>query len=269
VVDLKEKKIIICSCSRNNSSSTISKKVGKNEFQIQYLGHSAFVLTDESDKSVGIDFYKKGAFPYSEDVPKTIGGFERSDLSKLLISHNHADHNFVPDGVEAIKGYDDKTYKVNEEPKLITIGKFDIGKYKTLHFSDNSMDNAVFVFNVDGVKVVDLGDSFGTMGDQKQLKELKDKLGKIDILMIPIGDPQCNKVDFNTLKNTMDLLDPKVVIPIHYWHVADKKEFSDNSSKLGYSTEDIKENHIAVSSEKLSSLKGKTIWNITPDKFSK
>jgi L-ascorbate metabolism protein UlaG (beta-lactamase superfamily) len=131
------------------------------------------------------------------------------------------------------------------------------------------MENAVLVFNVDGVKVVDLGDAFGTMEDSQKLKELKDKIGNIDILMMPIGDPNCKKVDFNILQNTMNLMNPKVVFPIHYWNVTDKKEFSDNSSKLGYSIKDIKENYILVSAKELSSQNGKAIWNITPAKFSK
>lgn len=260
--------IILSSCS-SNCSSTIAKKIEKDEFRIQYLGQSAFVLTDELGKSVGIDFYTSKAFPYAEDVPKSVGSFKKEDISKLLISHFHDDHSFVPSGIDVLKGYDNMTNKVKEEPKLITIGKFDIGQFRSFHFPNNDLENAVFAFNVDGVKVVHLGDAFGTMGDLQKLKELRDKIGNIDILMMPIGDPDCNKVDFNILQNTMNLINPKVVIPIHYWHVADKKEFSDKSSKLGYSIEEIKENNIVVSSEKLSLLKGKTIWNMTPAMFSK
>lgn len=279
VTNLKKKKIVFCimmvistvilgSCS-SKSSNTISKKIEKNEFQIQYLGQSAFVLTDDSGKSVGIDFYTSNAFPYAGDVPKSMGSFKKGDISKLLISHSHADHSFIPAEVDALKGYDDMTNKVNDEPNFITIGQFNIGKYKSFHFSNNDMENAVFVFNVDGVKVVDLGDAFGTMADSQKLKELKDKMGSIDILMMPIGDPSCKKVDFNILQNTMNLLNSKVVIPIHYWNVADKKEFSGNSSKLGYSIKDIKENYILVSAKELSSQNGKAIWNIAPAKFSK
>lgn len=266
---MKEKNFIILCSSSSNSSNTISKNIEKNEFQIQYLGHSAFVLTDELGTSVGIDFYASDSFPYAEDVPKSMGSFKKEDISKLLISHSHADHSFVPAGFDSLKGYDNITNKVKDEPKLITIGKFDIGQYRAFHFSDNDFENTVFVFNVDEVKVVHLGDAFGTMADLQKLKELKDKIGDIDILIMSIGDPDCEKVDFNILQNTMNLMNSKVVIPIHYWHVADKKEFSDNSLKLGYSVEDKKENYISVSKKMLSSLKGTTIRNITPTTFSK
>lgn len=286
---MKKRKIVFCimmviltvilgSCgSKSNSTISNSKKIEKNEFQIQYLGQSAFVLTDDSGKSVGIDFYTSNAFPYAEDVPESMGNFKKGDISKLLISHSHADHSFIPAGVDALKGYDPTTDKVNDEPNFISIGQFNIGKYKSFHLSNIDMENAVFVFNVDGVKVVDLGDAFGTMADSQKLKELKDKVGNIDILMMPIGDPNCIKVDFNILQNTMNLMNPKVVIPIHYWNVADKKEFSDNSSKLGYIIKNIKENNILVSGKELSSQNRKAIssqnrkaiWNITPAKFSK
>lgn len=262
--------IILGSCgSKSSSTISSSKKIEKNEFQIQYLGQSAFVLTDDSGKSVGVDFYTSHAFPYSKDVPKSVGTFKKGDISKLIISHSHVDHSFIPTGIDALKGYDLTTNKVNDEPNFLSIGQFNIAKYKSFHFSNNDMENAVFVFNVDGVKVVDLGDAFGTMADSQKLKDLKNKIGNIDILMMPIGDPNCIKVDFNILQNTMNLMDPKVVIPIHYWNVADKKEFSDNSSKLGYSIKNIKENYILVSAKELSSQNGKTIWNITPAKFSK
>lgn len=266
---MKENIIInLCNCS-NNSSNTISKNIEKNEFQIQYLGHSAFVLTDGLGKSVGIDFYTSDAFQYADDVPKSIGSFKKEDISKLLISHSHADHSFVPVELGALKEYENMTNKVNDEPKLITIGKFEIGQYRSFHFLNNDYENAVFVFNVEGVKLVHLGDAFGTMEDLQKLRELKDKIGNIDILMMPIGDPNCKKVDFNILQNTINLMNPKVALPIHYWCVADKKEFSDNSLKLGYSIEDKKENYISVSAKKLSSLKGKVIWNITPAEFTK
>lgn len=266
---MKEKNFIIPFNNSSNSSNTFSKNIEKNEFQIQYLGHSAFVLTDELGESVGIDFYTSGFFPYAEDVPKSMGSFKEEDISKLLISHSHADHSFVPTGIDVLKGYDNITNKVKDDAKLITIGKFDIVQYRSFHFSDNDFENAVFVFNVDEVKVVHLGDAFGTMANLQKLKELKDKIGNIDILMMSIGDPDCEKVDFNILQNTMNLMNAKVIIPIHYWNVTDKKEFSDNSLKLGYSVKNKNENYITVSKKMLSSLKGTTIQNITPSTFSK
>ncbi len=65
----------------------------EKEITLSYYGVSSFTLHDEST-SIGIDFFRKYAFPYAEDTPKA-PGFDDLDLSMLLITHDHADHYYL------------------------------------------------------------------------------------------------------------------------------------------------------------------------------
>jgi len=132
----------------------------KNSFQLQYLGCSAFVISDSDGTSLAVDLWTKGAFPYARDTPEDLGLGEPPSLSALLVSHNHKDHSFVPPGVPVIYGVQSR--KVDDTPCLCQVGNITVGKFSSQHFATDVKRpklNAVFVLSVAGVKIVHLAEA--------------------------------------------------------------------------------------------------------------
>jgi L-ascorbate metabolism protein UlaG (beta-lactamase superfamily) len=239
-----------------------------NSIFLQYLGVSAFVISDGSGTSLALDIWTKGAFPYAEDTPEDPGLGETPGLSALLVSHDHKDHAFVPSGIPVIYGVQAK--KVDDDQHVSKVGNFSIGRFASQHFASDarrSKANAVFVLNVAGVKIVHLGDAHGTMADGSQLGELKQKIGDIDVLLIPIGSPWLKPVDASILDTTIGILKPRVSIPMHYWTLADKAAVLSGLSGLGCQLVNMPGNSVEFSAGSLPERGTKTIWNIPAGRF--
>jgi L-ascorbate metabolism protein UlaG (beta-lactamase superfamily) len=235
----------------------------KNSIQLQYLGCSAFVITSPGWTSLAIDLWTKGAFPYAEDTPENLRLGDPPSFSALLVSHDHKDHNFVPPGVPVIYGV--KSKKVDESPQLCQVGDITIGKFSSQHFAADAKRpklNTIFVLTVAGVKVVHLGDAHGTMADETQLRDLKQKIGDMDLLLIPVGSPWMKPVELDTLDQTIGILAPRLSIPMHYWKLADKDAVLSELSGRGYRVVDVEGNSIELSADRLSEPGSKVIWNV-------
>jgi L-ascorbate metabolism protein UlaG (beta-lactamase superfamily) len=240
----------------------------QHSIRLQYLGCSAFVISDGQGTSLGLDFWTKGAFPYAEDTPEDLGLGERPGLSALLVSHDHKDHCFIPSGVPVIYGVQSR--KVDDHPNVSRVGNISIGKFSSQHFASDAKRpklNAVFVLTVAGVKVVHLGDAHGTMADRSQLHELKQKIGDVDVLLIPIGSPWLKPVDASVLDLTIGILNPKISLPMHYWTLADKTAVLSGLSGLGYQLMDMHTNSVEFSAIGLPERDSKKVWNVPAGKY--
>jgi hypothetical protein len=150
------------------------------------------------------------------------------------------------------------------------VGNIAIGKFSSQHFASDAKRpklNAVFVLTVAGVKVVHLGDAHGTMADESQLRELKQKIGEVDILLIPIGSPWMKPVDGNILDRTICTLNPRVSIPMHYWKLRDKAAVLSGLSDLGFQLVDFHSNSIDLSAGSLPARDSKTVWNVPAGRY--
>jgi L-ascorbate metabolism protein UlaG (beta-lactamase superfamily) len=85
---------------------------------------------------------------------------------------------------------------------------------------------------------------------------------------MPISISSKEKVDQETLKNTIEILDPKIVIPMHYLTMDQKAQFLSDAEKANYTVENINENCKTISKNDLQSISKKVIWSIKPDKYS-
>ena len=162
--------------------------------QITWYGHSCFLLTSESGYSILTD-------PCD---PET--GYELHDLvcDAVTISHEHHDHNCL-----AI---------VAGSPEIMrTPGEFLAGEIPVMGFSSYHDDakgtsrgeNVVFLYQIDGLKVLHLGDLGHMLSD-----EVIEKIGDVDVLLAPIGGVFTLNAKMAT--ELADRLHAKVLIPMHY-----------------------------------------------------
>jgi L-ascorbate metabolism protein UlaG (beta-lactamase superfamily) len=239
-----------------------------NSIHLQYLGCSAFVISDGEGTSLALDLWTKGAFPYAEDTPEELDLGEPLALSALLVSHDHKDHCFIPAGVPVIYGVQSR--KVEDNPRISQVGNINIGKFSSQHFASDTKRaklNTVFVVTIAGVKVVHLGDAHGTMASETLLRELKQKIGDVDVLMIPIGSPWLKPVDESIVDMTIGILNPRVSLPMHYWTLSDKDKVLSGLSKLGYQLVDFQSNLVEFSAGSLPPRTTKTIWIVPAGKY--
>lgn len=162
--------------------------------EIKWYGHSCFlmtdsrgvtVLTDPCDPSFGYDLKKTSA-----DV--------------LTVSHDHEDHNYI-------------SVVTGNTQILRTAGEYEIAGikikgYDTFHDKSKGAlrgRNVMFTYEMDNMRILHCGD-LGEIPDKKLLSSL----GKIDILLVPIG--AIYTIDDFEARELANILKPSVVIPMHY-----------------------------------------------------
>jgi len=177
--------------------------------EITFLGHSAFklkgkgatVVTDPFDSSIGLKFPKLEA-----DI--------------VTISHSHPDH---------------QGSQVDGDPFIITgPGEYEIRDVKLVgvaSFHDEKEGkergkNTIFNIKIDELYVCHLGDLGQTSLTSNQLEEI----GQVDILLIPVGG--VFTIDFSEAAKIAASLEPKIVIPMHYFDPALKTKLEEASKFL-------------------------------------
>lgn len=161
--------------------------------EITWLGHSCFrirgreavVLTDPCDKSSG----------YS------IG---RPSANIVTISHHHPSH----DNIAAVAG----SPRVIDGPGEYEIAHVLITGIRTYH--DNQQGarlgkNTAYVIEMDDLRLCHLGD-LGHVPTSDQAEEMSG----VDILLAPVGGG--STLDATAASATVSLLQPKLIIPMHY-----------------------------------------------------
>ena len=162
--------------------------------KIKWFGHSCFLITSDNGIKIVTD-------PFDNTVGYKIPEIETDIVST---SHDHFDHNNVNifgGSPVLVKGSGKINIKGIEITGVDTFHDDDCGKKRGL--------NTVFKFGVDGLNVCHLGD-LGHILTDVQLKEL----GEVDILLTPVGGVYT--VDHVGAKAVVDILKPKVTIPMHY-----------------------------------------------------
>jgi len=167
--------------------------------KIKFLGHASFLITSRQGTRIITDPYKAGSYGggigYSE-----IG--EAADL--VTVSHEHDDHNDTA-AVEGkpviVRG------AVAKSIKDVGVKGFDVHHDKTQGRERGR--NTVFLLEVDGMRVLHLGD-LGHELDDKQVKAI----GPVDVVMVPVGG--FFTVDAKEASQVVGLLRPSIVIPMHY-----------------------------------------------------
>ena len=161
--------------------------------EIVWYGHACFRLRGK-DITIITDPYGEG---YGYSPPRI-----RADI--VTISHENRDHNYA----EAIQG----DPKVIRGPGEYEIGGVFITGIVTYHDAEEGGKrgkNTVYLFDWEDLAICHLGD-LGHIPTQTDME----RLGDIDILLIPVGGVYT--IDAAQASEVISLLEPKIVIPMHY-----------------------------------------------------
>ncbi|HEX2172931.1 MAG TPA: MBL fold metallo-hydrolase [Dehalococcoidia bacterium] len=163
---------------------------------IHWLGHSCFRLRGR-DATVLID-------PY----PGSVGGqaLARQSADILCLTNPHPNHAH-------------RTIVEGAPPVLTGPGEYEIkgvlitGLGTTRRASEGTLPNTAYLIEMDDVGVCHLGDLSRAMTN-----DLKEQLGSVDVLLIPTGG-HCT-IDAAAAAETISLIEPRIVIPMHFGSTA-------------------------------------------------
>jgi L-ascorbate metabolism protein UlaG (beta-lactamase superfamily) len=167
--------------------------------EIQWYGHSSFLLTTAKGVQIIMDPYEPGAF----DGGIMYGPItDKADI--VLVSHDHADHNYVT----GLRGSPQviKTAGRHEAKGIVIEG---IPSFHDASRGSERGENIIFIVVADGMRVCHLGD----LGHRLSDKEVK-AIGQVDCLLIPIGG--FYTIDPQEATAVAEQLSPKLLIPMHW-----------------------------------------------------
>ncbi|QUL99611.1 MAG: MBL fold metallo-hydrolase [Candidatus Fermentithermobacillus carboniphilus] len=186
---------------------------------VRYLGHASFLLVSPGNVRIVTD-------PFGPDVP-----YPEISIScdVATVSHEHHDHNYVSalkGNVEVLRGLDPTTKKaIRFEKKVGDVTFRTVPSYHDAEGGRKRGENAIFVMEFDGLKVVHLGDLGHSLSDEHIAE-----IGPVDVVMVPVGGYYT--IDAGTAKEVVRSLKPRVVVPMHYktrytssWPIAAVDEF--------------------------------------------
>ena len=164
---------------------------------IEWIGHSCFYLTTAEGTTMMID-------PYDNTIGLRVPDQE-ADI--VLVTHDHFDHRN-----EAYLKSLKKEHVVIDKPGDYSVCGICVKGIEIDHDEENGALRGkvvAYVIEADGMRLLHMGD-VGAMPPDSFF----DQIGKIDILMIPIGGYYT--VDAKGALNIMDRMHPNITIPMHY-----------------------------------------------------
>lgn len=167
---------------------------------ITWYGQSCFQVSSSQGKNNHVSIIID---PFGEDIGLKLPRKLEADI--VLVSHDHFDHNnikAVSDSPLVIKGpgeYEIKGVFVQGIPG----------------FHDNSQgaergNVTIYTIEAEGMRICHLGD----LGQKELSSDQLDRIGEVDILMIPVGG--IYTIDADEAIKIMAQIEPKITIPIHY-----------------------------------------------------
>jgi len=167
--------------------------------KIYWAGQSCFQISVSNSRdheaNIVID-------PFDEETGLKVPNFS-ADI--LLVTHNHHDHN----NTKSVKG----TAFLIEGPGEYEIkGVFAQG-IPAFHDDKEGKEkgnNTIYTIEAEDIRFCHLGD----LGQKQLTDEQVDKIGAIDVLMIPVGGEYT--IDSTQAQRIISQIEPKIVIPMHY-----------------------------------------------------
>lgn len=185
---------------------------------LHYLGHSCVFLDFEGKVSVLCDYGMKNAYlEWGWDSPIYDAGEPGPDI--ITYSHAHNDH-FDPERAEKYNAV------ILSDMTDTTIKRLSIKTFESSENDISKYDNLSFLFTYKNLRVLHLGDcqaDIMMINDPAVAWNIEERYPKgCDILIMPIEGTQ--QYILQAVK-MVELLEPKVLIPTHFWSHAYKLEF--------------------------------------------
>jgi len=167
--------------------------------QIIWHGQSCFQIISSQGKNNHVNIVID---PYSEDIGLKVPKLE-ADI--LLITHGHHDHN----NIKAVAG---TPFLINGSGEY-EIKEVFIQGIPAFHDSSSGKErgvNTIYTIEAEELKICHLGD----LGQKELTPEQIDKIGQVDILMIPVGGVYT--ISAKEAVKIMSQIEPNIIIPMHY-----------------------------------------------------
>ncbi|MDP2966958.1 MAG: MBL fold metallo-hydrolase [bacterium] len=166
---------------------------------IFWHGQSCFQIISSQGKNNHVNIVID---PYSEDIGLKVPKLE-ADI--LLITHGHHDHN----NIKAVAG---TPFLING-PGEYEIKEVFIQGISAFHDSSSGKErgvNTIYTIEAEELRICHLGD----LGQKELTPEQIDKIGQVDILMIPTGGVYT--ISAKEAVKIMSQIEPNIIIPMHY-----------------------------------------------------
>ncbi|MBU4480744.1 MBL fold metallo-hydrolase [Patescibacteria group bacterium] len=166
---------------------------------IIWRGQSCFQITASRNKGEQVSIVIDS---FSEEIGLRLPKLE-ADIA--LVTHSHSDHN----NIKAISG----TPFLIEGPGEYEIKNVFIQGIASFHDSSQGKErgeNTIYTIETEEMRLCHLGD----LGQNELTEEQLEKIGEIDILIIPVGGV-CTIAGKEAIK-IMSQIEPKITIPMHY-----------------------------------------------------
>lgn len=174
-----------------HSCFQITSSPGKNQqarqsFVSRNLGGQVNIVIDPFDESIGLRL-------------------PRLEANIVLATHQHHDHN----NIKAVSGHP----FIIEGPGEYEIKEVFIQGIAAFHDSSLGKErgaNTIYTIEAEGIRLCHLGD----LGQKELTSEQIEKIGEIDILMIPVGGVYT--ISAKEAVKVMSQIEPNITIPMHY-----------------------------------------------------
>jgi len=182
--------------------------------QIIWHGQSCFQLIFSRRKEEKITFVID---PFSTEIGLRL---PKIGADVLLVTHSHNDHSNV-------KGISGDPFLINGPGEYEIRGIF-IQGIECFHDESQGKERGrttTFIIEGDEMKLCHLGD----FGQKELTPDQLEKIGNVDILMIPVGGVYT--ISAQETSKVISQIEPKIVIPMHY-HIPKLKIKLDNLDKF-------------------------------------
>lgn len=167
--------------------------------KITWHGQSCFKLLVKSNNGDKITILID---PFDKDTGLTP---PRGGADIVLITHDHHDHN----NLKTVSG---NPFVINGPGEYDIKGIYIKGIY-SYHDNNKGLDrgiNTIYVIESEEMEICHLGD----LGQKELVDTQLDKMGEVDILMVPIGGTYT--IDSEEAVKIINQIEPTIVIPMHY-----------------------------------------------------
>ncbi len=167
---------------------------------IIWYGQSCFQVSSSQGKNNHVSIIID---PFGGDIGLKLPRKLEADI--VLVSHDHFDHN----NIKAVSG---SPLVIKGPGEYDARGVFVQG---ISGYHDNSQgaergNVTIYIIEAEGVRICHLGD----LGQKELSSDQLEKIGEVDILMIPVGGVYT--IDADEAIKIMAQVEPKITIPMHY-----------------------------------------------------